>query len=517
MSNLRIFLYLFFVLPVLLGSVSNINAADNLFEKGLSEFKAENYEEALEYFVTAYKGNPDNPQITYYLGLTNREVQNFPEAVRAFRETLKLDPKASEAKFLLADVLYNMGNYEEALNNVEAAITEGVKPSQSNYLKGLILLKLKRNAAAVEAFKKAKELDSSLSQQADFQIASIYVQDREFKKAEDMFKGLITVDPTSDWALFSKDYLEALGKIPPPYRLYIGLGLQYDDNVLAIPIDQSLVNIEKQADWKRIYSLFGEYTLYAKDRWNIKASYSLNVTQYNKSDYLKTASGEKIFSQDTVTHTLSLMPSYNTEKSVTSLLLTYSYLEVDYTEYMQTFTVNPLYTFIIKGNHLGQISLKYKRDKLNPEYFKTKYGNYLLREENRDADNFAAGVGYFYTFLKGNGLFNLKLESAINSAEGANWDYTSYRLSSGFLYPFIDNRLKANIFAEIYHQGFSHENTIYKKERRDDTVTLQTFLTYTIIKPLDISVGYAHIRDDSNISVYKYRKNLYTANLEYRF
>ncbi len=51
----------------------------------------------------------------------------------------------------------------------------------------------------------------------------------------------------------------------------------------------------------------------------------------------------------------------------------------------------------------------------------------------------------------------------------------------------------------------------------DDIITAQTSLTYTVLKPLDVSVGYAHIKDDSNISVYEYRKNLYTVNLEYRF
>ncbi|MEW6068145.1 MAG: tetratricopeptide repeat protein [Nitrospirota bacterium] len=509
-------LHLFIAILILFVLVATLHASEGIFEKGLSEFKAENYEEALELFEKAYKANPNDPQLIYYLGLTHKEMQNFTEAEKFLKETIKLNLKVSEVNFLLAEVLYNMGNYDEALNTINDVINNNVKPAQSYYLKGLILMRSKRNTEAIEAFKKAAEIDPSLRQQADFQIASIYLQDREFKKAGETFKGLITVDPTSDWALYSKDYLEALEKVVPPYRLNIGVGLQYDDNVLAVPVDESLVDIGKQDDWKRTYSLLGEYAIYSSNSWNVRAAYSLNIVQYSKSDYT-TNSGETIFSQDTVTHTVSLMPSYNTEKTVTSLLFSYSYLEVDYTKYTQSFNIKPMYTFTITGNHLGQVYFRYKRDDFNFEYYMIKFGYYPSEDENRDANNYAVGGGYFYTFKDGSGLFNIKEEIEHNDADGANWDYTGIKVSIGLLYPLIANTLKANLFLEEYHQGFSNVHSTYGEERSDDTITAQIFLTYTIMKPLDVSIGYTHINDNSNIDVYKYNKNVYTVSLEYRF
>lgn len=516
MSNLKNFLHLFLMFSFFFGLVANLGAADNYLEKGIAEFKAENYEEALEFFEKAYKENPKDPQITSYLGLTQREMQNHQEAARFFKETININPEASEIKLLLADTFYNIGGYEDALKAVDGAISDGIKPAQSHYLKGLILLKLNRNAGAIGAFKKASELDPSLKQQSDFQIASIYVQEKKYKEAGDTFKGLITSDPTSDWAVFSKDYLAALEKMPPPYRLNVSFGYQYDDNVLAVPLDQSLVDITKQEDWKRIAGVLGEYTLFSKGPWNLRAAYSLNIVQYSKSDYTK-SNGQKLFSQDTVSHIISIMPSYNTDKSITSLLLSYNYLEVDYAKYLQTFTVNPLYTFVISGNNLGQVFLKYKKQEYDADFLKIKLGTYLLKEEDKDSNNISGGLGYFYAFAKGNGLFNLKGELEQNDADGSNWDYAGSKLSTGFLYPFFENKLKANIFGEIYRQKFKNTHTIYNKKRRDNIVSAQTSLTYTVLKPLDVSVGYAHIKDDSNISVYEYRKNLYTVNLEYRF
>lgn len=508
--------FLLLVLLILSGS-AGLSYADTLFEKGITEFRAENYEEALGFFEQAYKNDPKDPNITLYIGLTRREMQDYPEAVKAFKETLALNPKAPDVKYLLGDALYGMGNYEEALGVTDEAIKDGSKPAQSAYLKGMILVKLKRNAEAVQAFNKAEELDPSLMQQADFQIAAVYVQEKDYKKAKDIFKGLITKDPTSDWAAFSKDYLEALEKIPPPYRLTLGFGYQYDDNVLAVPTVQGLVDVNKQADWKRIYSLYGEYALYAKGPWNVKASYALGIGQYNKSDYPKINSSDKVFSQDTVSHTVSVMPSYNTERGVASLLLSYNYLEVDYTKYMQSYTASPSYTFIIQGNHLGQVFVKYRKDDQNFDFFQKKFGSFPVKEEDRDADNFGGGAGYFYTLAGGNGLFNLRAEFDDNNAEGANWDYAGVKGSAGILYPFLNNRLKANVFGEYYHQQFKHVHTTYGVKRRDDTLTAQASLTYTLLKPLDVSVGYAYIRDDSNIGVFDFKKNLYTMSIEFRF
>ena len=517
MGKSKVVFYLFIVMVFFMWQAADIYAAENYLEKGIAEFNAENYEESVVLFEKAYKENPKDPKITFYLGRSHSEVQNYGEAVRFFRETLNLDPKAADPKFFLAEALYNSGNQEEALQTVEGAIRDGVRPSQSYYLKGQILLKMKKNSEAVEAFSKAKQLDPSLGQQADFQIATAYAQGKEFKKAEDVFRGLITADPNSDWALFSKDYLNAIERAVPSYRLNLGVGFQYDDNVLAIPIVQGIVDVERQEDWKKIFSLFGEYTFYSRGPWNMKGAYSLNITQHNESDYPRTTPGQRVFSLDTVSNTISLAPSYNTEKSSTGLLLSYSSLEVDYSGYIQTFTVSPSHTFVIKGDHLGQVFIRYRKVEHDFDWVRKKLGSSSVQEEDRDANNFSAGAGYFYLFSGNKGLVNINLEAEDNNADGANWDYVAIKTSAGILYPFFDNRLKASLFADLYYQDFSHDNTLFGNERRDATYTVQAALTYAIIRQMDISLGYAHVRDDSNIGVYDFRKNLYTVNVEYRF
>lgn len=503
--------------PVSDGQTIDNPATLSPFERGVAEFNAENYEEALVLFEEAYKDIKTDPKITTYIGRTHREMQNFPEAVRFFKETLKLDKKVGDSSFLLADVLFNTREYEEALTMVDTALGEGIRLPESNHLRGQILSKLKRNSEAIEAFEKAKSLDPMLSQPAEFQIALVYLDEKKFKKAKEVFNGLITIDPTSDWALFSKEYLEAIGRVKPSYRLNLSAGIQYDDNVLAIPIDQSLIGIKKQGDWKGVFSLFGEYTLYQGTSWSTRASYSLYATRHSQRSYPKD-NGGVVFSQDTTNHTISIMPSRGTTRGVSSIILSYSYLEIASVPYMFTFAVNPSYTFIINDNQLGQLSLKYKKQDQDQEFFQRKFGSHTAREEERGADNYSGGVAYIYKFAEGNGLVNMRLEGELNDDEyGSNWAYRAVRGSGGLLYPFPNNRVRANLYLEVYNQAFSNINSLYGIRRNDITTVVQPSLTYPVTKSLDLNMEYAYINDYSNISVYRYIKNLYTGKVVFRF
>ena len=503
--------------PVSEGQTIDNPANLSPFESGVTEFNAENYEEALLLFEDAYKETTSDQQIISYLGLTHRELQNLPEAVRFFKEAIRLEPNAGDANFLLADVLYNIGDLEEALDVVETALIEGVRLAESNYLKGKILLKLKKGGEAVEAFNEAKSLDPALAQQADFQIALVYLDEKEFKKAEALFKGLITIDPTSNWALFSKDYLEAIERMQPPYRLNLSAGVQYDDNVLALPTDYvQFGGMQKKGDWKGVFSLFGEYTFLERGAWNTKASYSLNAIKHSQGSYKKDTGGE-IFSQDTVNHTLAVMPSYNTERSVTGIMFSYSYFQLASELYMQTIGVNPSYTFLMNGNHLGQFSLRYRKQDQDLDFYQKKYGALPPEAEERSANNYAGGIGYIYTFSNNNSLINLKLEAELNDASGSDWDYNGIRASGAFLYPFANNRVKANAYMEFYKQAYSNKNSIYHMDRNDQTSTIQPSLTYVLTKSSDINLEYTYIHDDATIDVYNYIKNLYTVNLVLRW
>lgn len=490
-------------------------ASSGAFDEGMRQYRAENYEEALELLEKAYAENPYDHRVSNSLGMLHRELQNYNEAIRYYKECLSLSPENSRSRLVLADLLNITGSYDEALASADQAISAGAPQAEASLLKGRILLNLNRNREAVAALEKAKELNPELASQADFQIASVYYQQREYDKAAGIFRGLATTDPSSDWALLAKDYIKAIESAKPEKRLVAGIGVQFDDNAIAVPIDSSVVNIDKQEDWKRLFYILGEYAFDTKGRWTTRAAYSFNLAQFGQSDYDMIGGGQ-IFSQDTMSHSFSLLPSYTDGNGTLSFLINYSYLGIDYHKYSETFSVTPSYTIKLNEKRFAKVFVKVKKNEQDASFNLEKFGNYPIAAEDRDAMNLSAGLECLRLIDNGRGIFNLRLEAEDNNSDGDNWDYRAVRASGGISLP-VAAKAKGSLYAEIYHQEYSNTNSIYGIDRKDSVLTIQPSLEISFSKPLDLILSYTFIRDDSNIAVYEYEKNVYAATLEYEF
>ncbi len=488
--------------------------------RGIRRYKRQDYEEAIALLNGACADNPKDSRATYYLGLAYLRTWDLPRAERSFRAALALDPSSGKAAYYLADTLCLEGKYEDSLK-ASAAIKPGSPfEGKAHYVRGRALLKLGRSREAIDEFGRAGKLDASLATKVNFETARAYFKEGRYGKAGKLFKGIITRNPYSDWALYSKDYLQALEKMPPRYRVEAGAGLQYDDNVLAVPLNSAFSDIGRQKDGKEIFYLLGEYNFLNRGPWDLKGSYYFNIGQYFRSGYTG-YNGKKVLSLDTLQHSVSVLPSYNTSKGTAGLLLQYTYLEVHYAGYSSSLTVNPSYTFIISGNNIGQVGFRYISYDQYEDFFVKKFGAPLVPAEDMDSGNYALQAAYYYTFAGAKasgkkGLFSARAEGEANNARGSNWVYTGIKTSAGVMYP-LRRRLRSNLLLEWYRQDFSHVNTIYDIKRLDDTYSLTASLTYTLMRHLDLTASYAHVRDASNIGAYDYSRNLYTMSLDYMF
>jgi tetratricopeptide (TPR) repeat protein len=512
---------------LLLASLLVVARADgaepqSAFEKGVAEFNDENYEEALETFKAAYKETPTDARVTKYLGLTYLEIEDYKEAADFFRKTLELGPLPNEAevRVYLAESLYEEGELKDALDSLLPALGVGdnAAKARAEYLHGEILARMNRNSEALAAFKKAEALDPELKTRADFQAAVIYYRLKNFKSAEPVFREIASTMEGSDWAFFSSEYLEAIKSEPSRFMVNLGVGFQYDDNVLAVPLDQSLVNLKKQGDWKRVFTLYGAYDFLRSGPWDVRGAYDLYVSQYFRSDYNR--DGGKVFSQDIVNHRVSILPTYSTASSITGLGISYSYLEVDYARYLQTLAVNPTFIWLLKKDNYLEAGFKFQRQFQDLGFYEKKFGFLPAKDEEREARNYSASVDFIRAFRSpggAKGLADIRAEAEWNDADGRNWVYSAFRASAGVSYPFVSDRLKANLYAEVYGQIFQYVNSIYGVRRRDYTYTAQPSITYSLTRSIDLTLGYSYIRDESSIGVYKYVKNIYSGDVSYRF
>jgi tetratricopeptide (TPR) repeat protein len=462
------------------------------------DLKEENYEEAISNLLKARKEAPSSSRAAYFLGIAYKQTQDFEKAASNLTDAVTLQPGVKEAALDLGEVYYHLGRNEESLKKLILAEELGVKPAHTSFLKGLVLMKLDRNDEAFDAFKKAKKLDPSMTQAANYHIGIVLVRQGKGLEAGEMFRETIVVDPNSDLAQFAKQYIDALTRKPEevkPFKLSLGASYQYDDNVILKPSDQTVAgDISGEDDSRYVATLRGEYAPLSSGPFSVKTQYSVYYSDY-----------QKLGSYDVMSHTFAIVPGYATAESMWNLLLSYNYTWVDDDGYMQTGTVSPSYTFMPMPDNLAQFSLRYQKKELIKAPF--------MADEDRDAQEYAASAGWFIFFAKNRGFVNLRYEYNKEETDGVNWTYTGNKGNLNIVMP-LNDEFKLSASGEAYYQDFENINTNFLKKREDKTYTTSAMLSYEFRKNWEVQLQYAHIKANSNIAVYDYEKNVTSVGIE---
>src|SRR3990167_6740383 len=476
-------------------------AANPALNQGIADLKAENYEEAVANLTKARKNDPSSSIAAYYLGLAYKQQQEYKEAIIHLKDAVTLRPGVKDGFLDLAELYYYTGQSEESLKQLGFAEEKNVRPAQTAFLKGLVLMRLERNKEAMEAFNKAKSLEASLVQAANYQIGVALIKEGKGEEAGTMFREVIIADPNSDMAQIANQYIEALSRRAEeerPLRLSVGASYQYDDNVILKPSDQTASGgITGEEDSVYIATFRAEYAPRFSGPLGIKAQYSLYYNDH-----------EKFGSYDVISQTLALVPGYTTMDSMLNMLLSYNYTWVDDDEYLRAGTVSPGYTFMPWPDQMAQAALRYQKK----EYLKPPF----TMNEDRDAQEYAASLGWFYFFAGAKGFVNVKYEISKEDTEGKNWAYIGNKGSLNIALP-LSRNTKLTVSGETYYQQFDETNTNFLKKRKDTTYTALAMLSYEIIRKWEIQLQHVYIRDDSNIAVYDYDKNITSIGVEVKY
>jgi len=482
--------------------IPRLSAAESAsLEQGINYYKQENFDEALPLLQQAQKEDPTSSLAAYYLGITYKKLQNYKEAKTYLIDAVSLTPKIKEALVELIETLYQLDETKEAQKYIEVAETEKIKEAETAFLKGLVLLKEGNNLGAVAAFEKAKQLDGSISQAADYQIGVAYLKEKKFKEAKDVFKDVIVLDPNSNLADFSNEYIKAIKRkeeAEKPYRITVGAAGQYDTNVLLKPSDATVAaNITDEADWREVYTGLGEYRLKVTDRFSITPQYSFYRAHQNNLGILNVTS-----------HTATVTPNYNIEKGTIGLPVGYNYTDVGERKYLTTLSATPMLNYLLGKTNMAQFSFQYQKNDFSRSP--------TIPEENRSSNYFGGGAGWYHFFDENKGFFGLHCGFNKDETEGANWEYFGNKYDATVLYPFWE-KFKASIAGEIFTQNFDHRNTIYGVERDDRIYTVSTMLAYNFWKAAELQFSWTFVDDKSSIAVYNYNRHIYSLGLQYKF
>ena len=197
---------------------------------GELSLKAGDVAEALENFEAALKLEPNQPDIYLAMAEANARIRDYPtaekvmeeallsiplppadmyfylgqlyelgendrKAVRAYEEGLSIDPKRTEYYLRIAAIHERNGDDFLSLLTLEQAVKAGIKKPEIRLKRGLLFFAQARYDRALEEFKAAYELGSLQGRSGIENIAAIYYNAGNKKKADEVTSVLRETSP----------------------------------------------------------------------------------------------------------------------------------------------------------------------------------------------------------------------------------------------------------------------------------------------------------------------------------
>ena len=470
-------------------------------EKGIGQYKHENYDEAIVTLTKARKEEPQSTFAAYYLGISYKKIQDYCAAIQNLKDAVTNTPKIKEALLELIDCLYQLNDLEEAKKWVAEAEAEGIKPAQTAFFKGLILTKDDQPEQAVVSFESAKKLDQAMAQSADYQIGVANLKMKKFDDAKKVFQQVVIVNPTSTMANYANEYIGTLERkkaAEKPFRFEAGVAWQYDDNVLLMPDQDSVVsNISDKGDSREVTTAKAEYNQRYNERFGLNAQYLFYWAKQNNLGFY-----------DTLTNTFLVQPNVYFKDSMLGFPCGYYHALVNDKAYLSQPTAAVLYNYMVTKADMCQALIRYS--------YKDYLWNPVIPAEDRDSNDMGGSYSWYHFYAANKGFVNLRYTLNKEETKGSNWDYVGNRFTAAVLVPVTD-KLNVTVSGDLFAQNFLNTHTYYQVYRRDRTYTLSAIAAYKVYGDSEVQLQYTHVKDDSNCAVYEYSRNIYSAGVLVRF
>jgi len=502
-----------FAVPIAVGSETYQQPTTNLLDQGISQYREENYEEAIEILTKARQQDKTSSAAAFFLGLSYKQANEYQRALDNMRDAVSLTPPIKEAVIEMMDILNQLDQLDEAMKWVTVAERNDIFPAKTAFLKGMIMAKKGEYAGAIAAFEKSKQMEKSYTQAADFQIAIAYMQDRNYAKARERFQASITQDPLSDLASFARRYqdiVEEQSFLQRPLRVTLGVTGQYDTNMLQEPI--TFPGLPDSGDEKSMAlntSARLDYVPILPNNWLFNASFGAvnRLHEKNSTRY------------DLFATTFSAAPGYGLGRFALNLSGNYTFVLKrgdyennggGYRRYSENYTVGPQMRFLAAANHIFELYTGYAKK----NYFKTTpAGN---PQDDMSAGGFDSYLSWMWLFQNG-GLFNTRFGFTVDNADGIYWNCRNYKFTANLIYP-IWKKINLQLGGEYNLVPYTAENLNFNNTiRLDQIYTGIVGFNWTINRYLTALVQYTGTRANSNIYIYDYSRSLWSAGVEIRF
>ncbi len=388
-------------------------------------------------------------------------------------------------------------DYTRAIENFKAALKEKPDNPSANLYLGIALCNSGNEKEGEKLLKKALKLEP-LSARTNLELGILYYKRGIYDEAKDFFEAVKNLSPGTDLSDMAKDYIreierkEKRGKITEKnWAFSLTGGLQYDSNVVLEPSDGTLPQgISRKSDWRGIIYLDAKYTPALTDNFTIGPTYSFYQSIHRELDDFNVQQHlPGIILNFAISDNFTIRTHY-----------TYEYTTVGKEEYLSAHTIFPM---LVISEGKGFFTA------LNYRYQQKDFKNTPLFETNteRNGSNNLIGITQYICISRA--TLSLGYSHDVDTTDKNYW---SYRGNSGNLDLRFDlgEKWVLDLSGKYYQKDYKAEYPGTTEKRKDKTMTYSANLTKTLGSKFDITAGWLYEKNDSNIDIFEYKRDILT-------
>lgn len=439
-------------------------AASGDFERGLTLYEAEAFEQAAGAFEAAVAGEPDSADSNFYLGLALYKLNRYTAAGAAFERAAEIDP-AYGAALLFRGLSHQAdGAYDRA----------------------------------VPFFRKAAEADPDFEQLAYYNIGISLYRAGDPDAAKEALDRAIALDPDSESAGDARQLLASIEAIGEGYardwRASVSAGYQYDDNVSTDEIDV-VTNVH---DTAFVFDASASYKMLRGSVVDLEIGYDFFQSLYDDQD-----------DSDLQLHSASLVAEKRLGALDASLSYVYARALLGRNDFLGLHSLTPSLGYGVTPAWYVNLLLNFQ-DK-----------NFI---DNRDRNSrvHGAGLNNFLSFMDGRGSFSAGYRIETEDTKGPEFEYLGHFLHAALAVPVPGPALarwnpKVTLGWAYFNKNYENVTAIIADERKDERITLSLGLTADLTERVQAKFRYERIEATSNLADADFDQNIATLLLGLTF
>ena len=476
--------------------------SDLLFSKGMVDFNAGNFEEALEKFKEAAADEPNDPNIQFMLGSAYNKLGAYTDARQALEGALALDPQMEQVHYELGVALFKLDRLGEALTEFQRA--QQFEPDRAlvHYYQGFIYHELKQYDRSPPFFIRARELADDLSLTSHYYAGIAYFRRGEFRQAKREFEAAIAADPESDVAESARRFLtETQSQLEQlrPLKVAVGVTSEYDSNVISLPEGlrpQDVPELSRKGDFRENILASLEYRPLLTQTTTTGVAYTFTQSLHHQLSQFDLQSHGLSFSASHLVQPVQLRFDGAAELHFLAG-----------TAFLQRNVVGPSLNIFEAPWLVTNLSYRFQTFR--------RFDDTL-----RDALNHSFGLQQFVLYRQGKGLVRVGGSFEAENADGPDFDFTGYEVSLGVFNPFFlgtPYELSLNLDYRFGERDYRKVDSRFLVIRDEHRRAFTIGLTKPLGRRFEVGARYTLIVNRSNVAAFDYDRSLVSIGLAFRF